>query len=125
MSSRGRRLLCEAAERTDDPFDFDPETVPLADEDVLSRLEPSVREWWVGQFGRYVGGNGGFFTPPQREAVPLIDDSENALICAPTGSGKTLASFTAIINDLFRRDRELADGLEHSVYCLYVSPLKS
>ena len=125
MSSRGRRLLCEAAERTDDPFDFDPETVPLADEDVLSRLEPSVREWWVGQFGRYVGGNGGFFTPPQREAVPLIDDSENALICAPTGSGKTLASFTAIINDLFRRDRELADGLDNSVYCLYVSPLKS
>ncbi|ADQ66823.1 ATP-dependent helicase [Halogeometricum borinquense DSM 11551] len=125
MSSRGRRLLCEAAERATDPFDFDPQTVSLADENVLARLEPSVREWWVDQFGRYVDGNGGFFTPPQREAVPLIDDSENALICAPTGSGKTLASFTAIINDLFRRDRELADGLENSVYCLYISPLKS
>ncbi|SFR59792.1 ATP-dependent helicase [Halogeometricum limi] len=125
MSSRGRKLLCEAASRADDPFGFDPETVSLADEDVLSRLEPSVREWWVDQFGRYVEGNGGFFTPPQREAVPLIDEGENALICAPTGSGKTLASFTAIINDLFRRDRELEDGLENSVYCLYVSPLKS
>ncbi|PSQ24268.1 ATP-dependent helicase [Halobacteriales archaeon QS_9_67_15] len=35
----------------------------------------------------------------------------------------TLASFTSIINELFARDR--AEGLENSVYCLYVSPLKS
>ncbi|MDS0299210.1 ATP-dependent helicase [Halogeometricum sp. S1BR25-6] len=128
MSSGGRHLLREAASRAadeDDPFAFDPETVPLADEDVLDRLEPTVREWWVDQFGRYVGGNGGFFTPPQREGIPLIDKGENALVCAPTGSGKTLASFTAILNDLFRRDREREEGLENSVYCLYVSPLKS
>ncbi|MFC6824753.1 ATP-dependent helicase [Halopelagius fulvigenes] len=125
MSGRGRELLVETAANADDPYEFDPETVELADEAVLDRLEPSVREWWVERFGRYVGGNGGFFTPPQREAIPLIDDRENALICAPTGSGKTLASFTAIINELFRRDRELADGLENSVYCIYVSPLKS
>ncbi len=45
------------------------------------------------------------------------------LICAPTGSGKTLASFTGIINELFGKARE--DDLENSVYCLYVSPLKS
>ena len=130
MSSGGRHLLREAASRAADeddrePFAFDPETVPLADEDVLDRLEPAVREWWVDQFGRYVGGNGGFFTPPQREGIPLIDEGENALVCAPTGSGKTLASFTAILNDLFRRDREREEGLENSVYCLYVSPLKS
>ncbi|RDI72826.1 ATP-dependent helicase [Halopelagius longus] len=125
MSGRGRDLLVETAANADDPYEFDPETVELEDEAVLDRLEPSVREWWVSEFGRYVGGNGGFFTPPQREAIPLIDEGENALICAPTGSGKTLASFTAIINELFRRDRESADGLENSVYCLYVSPLKS
>ena len=35
----------------------------------------------------------------------------------------TLASFTSIINELFRREK--AEGLENSVYCLYVSPLKS
>ncbi|ELZ94193.1 ATP-dependent helicase [Haloferax mucosum ATCC BAA-1512] len=108
-----------------DDYDFDAETVPVTDEDVLDLLEPAVQEWWVGQFGEFVPGNGGFFTPPQRGAIPLIHEERNALICAPTGSGKTLASFTAIINELFRRDRESADGLDNSVYCLYVSPLKS
>ena len=102
---------------------FDPQTVDIDDGKVLDLLEPAVREWWVEEFGQFVPENGGFFTPPQKEAVPLIHERENALICAPTGSGKTLASFTGIINELFRRDRE--DGLENSVYCLYVSPLKS
>ncbi|WP_136590143.1 ATP-dependent helicase [Salinigranum halophilum] len=117
----GRALLCDA--ETDVPFD--PDTVDIGDGDVLSLLEPVVREWWVDQFGAFLPQNGGFFTPPQREAVPLIHRGENALICAPTGSGKTLASFTAIINELFRRERERDEGLENSVYCLYVSPLKS
>jgi len=93
------------------------------DTDVLSLLDPAVREWWVDQFGAFVPENGGFFTPPQREAIPLVHEGENALICAPTGSGKTLASFTAIINELFRRERN--GGLENAVYCLYVSPLKA
>jgi ATP-dependent Lhr-like helicase len=106
-------------------FDFDPDAVDVADAGVLDRLEPAVREWWVREFGEYVPENGGFFTPPQREAIPLIQEDENALVCAPTGSGKTLASFTSILNELFRRDRERAGGLENSVYCLYVSPLKS
>jgi ATP-dependent Lhr-like helicase len=125
MSRRGRELLERAAATAEDPFEFDPATVDVADEDVLELLEPAVREWWVDQFGRYVDGNGGFFTPPQRGAIPLIHEGENALICAPTGSGKTLASFTAIINELFRRDRATPDGLDNAVYCLYVSPLKS
>ena len=115
----GRELLAG----TD--VDFDAETVDIADEDVLDLLEPSVREWWVEQFGDYVPGNGGFFTPPQRGGIPRIHEGTNSLICAPTGSGKTLASFTAIINELFRRDRELENGLDNAVYCLYVSPLKS
>ncbi|SFK83035.1 ATP-dependent helicase Lhr and Lhr-like helicase [Halogranum rubrum] len=115
----GRELLADAN------VDFDADAVDIADADVLDLLEPSVREWWVDQFGAYVPGNGGFFTPPQREAIPLIHEGANPLICAPTGSGKTLASFTAIIDELFRRDRELEDGLDNAVYCLYVSPLKS
>ncbi|MFB6095928.1 MAG: ATP-dependent helicase [Haloferacaceae archaeon] len=117
----GRDLLAARAGE----YDFDPATVEIADGDVLDRLEPAVREWWVDQFGPFVPGNGGFFTPPQREAIPLIQAGTNPLVCAPTGSGKTLASFTAIIDELFRRDRERAEGLENSVYCLYVSPLKS
>ncbi|WP_302080474.1 ATP-dependent helicase [Salinibaculum rarum] len=102
---------------------FDPASVDIDDGDVLDLLEPAVREWWVEEFGAFVPDNEGFFTPPQKEAIPLIHERENALICAPTGSGKTLASFTGIINELFRRDRE--QGLENSVYCLYISPLKS
>ncbi|WP_135807039.1 ATP-dependent helicase [Halorussus marinus] len=103
--------------------DFDPESVEIDDAPVLESLEPAVREWWVDRFGEFVPENGGFFTPPQKEAIPLVRERENALVASPTGSGKTLASFTAILNELFRRERE--EGLENSVYCLYVSPLKS
>jgi ATP-dependent Lhr-like helicase len=115
----GRSLL--AARR--DELAFDPATVDIEDEAVLERFEPVVRRWWVDEFGEFVPGNGGFFTPPQRGAIPNIAEGTNSLICAPTGSGKTLASFAAIIDELFRRDRER--GLENSVYALYVSPLKS
>jgi ATP-dependent Lhr-like helicase len=94
-----------------------------ADADVLSLLDPAVRDWWAEQFGAFVPENGGFFTPPQREAIPLVHEEENALVCAPTGSGKTLAAHIAIINELFRRERN--GGLDNSVYCLYVSPLKA
>ncbi|KOX97073.1 ATP-dependent helicase [Halorubrum tropicale] len=119
-----RALLRDAVERgaIADP-DFDPDAVPIADADVLARLSPPVRRWWVERFGAYVGENGGFFTPPQREAIPRVDDGENCLVAAPTGSGKTLASFLAVLDDLFARDR--ADDLDNAVYCLYVSPLKS
>jgi len=102
---------------------FDSSAVDIDDAEVLELLEPVVREWWVEEFGEFVPDNGGFFTPPQKEAIPRIHDGTNALVCAPTGSGKTLASFTAIINELFGKARE--ERLENSVYCLYVSPLKS
>ncbi len=111
---------------TDVPPDI-AESVPgdtaVADAAVLELLEPAVQEWWVEQFGDFLEENGGFFTPPQREAIPLVHEGKNALIASPTGSGKTLASFTAIINELFVRERN--EGLENTVYCLYVSPLKS
>jgi ATP-dependent Lhr-like helicase len=113
----GRELLA------DRDVPFDPGAVDIDDEAVLNRLAPPVREWWVEEFGAYVPQNGGFFTPPQKEAIPLIDEGENALVAAPTGSGKTQASFCGIVNELFERARE--DDLENSVYCLYVSPLKS
>jgi len=113
----GRELLASQS------LDFDHEAVDVDDGAVLELLEPVVQEWWVEQFGEYVPQNGGFFTPPQKEAIPLIHEGTNALVASPTGSGKTLASFTGIINELFRRDQ--AEGLENSVYCLYVSPLKS
>ncbi|WP_128476028.1 ATP-dependent helicase [Halorussus pelagicus] len=106
-------------------FDFDADSVELDDAAVLESLEPAVREWWVEEFGEYAPENGGFFTPPQKETIPLVRDGTNALVASPTGSGKTLASFTAILNELFRREREQEAGLDNSVYCLYVSPLKS
>ena len=119
-----RDLLVDRFAGADAPtVEFDPETVPLPDADVLERLTPPVRRWWVDEFGRYVGENGGFFTPPQREAIPHVDGGRNCLVAAPTGSGKTLASFTAVLDDLFARER--AGELENAVYCLYVSPLKS
>jgi ATP-dependent Lhr-like helicase len=121
-----RALLREAlaGDGEDAPaVEFDPETVPLPDADVLDRLSPPVRRWWVSEFAAYVGENDGLFTPPQRGAIPCVDEGENCLVAAPTGSGKTLAAFTAVLDDLFARDR--AGELGNSVYCLYVSPLKS
>lgn len=105
---------------------FDPadsEIDAIDDRAAFDLLEPAVQEWWIDQFGEYIPDNNGFFTPPQKEAIPLIHDRTNALICAPTGSGKTLASHTAIINELYRRESE--SGLQNSVYCLYISPLRS
>src|SRR6056297_311240 len=116
----GGRELLDAAD-----VGVDPSGVEIDDGDVLDLLEPPVREWWVEEFGAFVPENGGFFTPPQKEAIPLVREGRNALVASPTGSGKTLASFTAILNELFRREREQEAGLDNSVYCLYVSPLKS
>ncbi|PSQ45226.1 helicase [Halobacteriales archaeon SW_7_68_16] len=106
-----------------DGLDFDPEAVSIDDAEVFESLAEPVREWWADQFGEFVPENGGFFTPPQEDAIPLIESGENALICAPTGSGKTLASFTAIIDHLYERQRD--EGLDNSVHCLYISPLKA
>jgi len=112
----------EYSSSNDSPADrFD--EAEIADRDVLDLLDPAVQEWWVDEFGEYVDQNGGFFTPPQREAIPLVHEGSNALVAAPTGSGKTLAAFTAILNELFALER--ADQLENAVYCVYVSPLKS
>ena len=99
-------------------------TLSHTDDEILQLFEPSVRQWWTRTFGSKKKINKGYFTPPQRLAIPLIHEGRNVLICSPTGSGKTLSSFTAIINELFLLARS-DDGLENSVYCIYISPLKS
>jgi ATP-dependent Lhr-like helicase len=95
------------------------EQVGWSDEEILDLLDDPVREWCVQRFG----GRGSLFTPPQRRAVPLIHEDRNVLICSPTGSGKTLSAFLSIIDKLFLLARN--GELEESVYCLYISPLKS
>ncbi len=118
---RARERLADV----DTSWEFDPASVQITDAEVLSRLDPAVQDWWVQEFGEYIPGNGGFFTPPQREAIPLIDEGTNCLVASPTGSGKTLSAFCSILNELFRRERTTEEGLDNSIYCLYVSPLKS
>jgi len=93
------------------------------DGEILDLFEPAVKKWWVNKFEPYKSINNGYFTPPQRLAIPKIHFGRNTLICSPTGSGKTLSSFIAIINELFRIEKE--EGLKNSIYCLYISPLKS
>lgn len=116
---QGRELLSKNA----DEYPFDPSEITIKDEDTFALLEESVQEWWIDEFGRYVKDNDGFFTPPQREAIPYIHNEENTLVASPTGSGKTLSAFTSIINSLYKQEKE--DGLDNCVYCLYISPLKS
>ncbi|NGM67669.1 ATP-dependent helicase [Natronolimnobius sp. AArcel1] len=110
---------------SDDELPFDPDAATITDSDIFGLLEPAVQEWWLEEFGEYVPENEGFFTPPQRGAIPKIHDEKNTLICAPTGSGKTMSSFLSIINYLYQLDRDTDAGLENAVYCLYISPLKS
>ncbi|HMK45237.1 MAG TPA: ATP-dependent helicase [Methanocella sp.] len=98
-------------------------TLSHTDDEILNLFEPSVRKWWTQTFRSKKKVNNGYFTPPQRLAIPLIHQGKNVLICSPTGSGKTLSSFTAIINELFLLAN--SEGLENSVYCIYISPLKS
>lgn len=91
----------------------------LKDNEILDLLDEVVRDWWISSFSGYEE----LFTPPQRMAVPLIEKGRNVLICSPTGSGKTLSAFISILNELFIMARK--DELENSIYCLYISPLKS
>lgn len=89
------------------------------DSSLLDLFHPVLREWWLAS----LSGSRSLFTLPQREAVPLIMQSKNVLICSPTGSGKTLSAFISIINQLLVM--AAAGELENTVYCLYISPLKS
>lgn len=93
----------------------------LSDHEILDSLHPLLSEWWQSRFADTE--NNEWFTPPQRGAIPCVNNGEHVLIAAPTGLGKTLASFAAVINDLLERDDQ--DALENTVYCLYISPLKS
>ncbi|MCJ7445223.1 MAG: ATP-dependent helicase [Methanotrichaceae archaeon] len=89
------------------------------DNEVLDLFDEVVSDWWIASFA----GNENIFTPPQRSAIPLIHKGKNVLICSPTGSGKTLSAFISIINELLILAKN--EALENSIYCLYISPLKS
>jgi ATP-dependent helicase Lhr and Lhr-like helicase len=91
----------------------------MSDEQILDLFDWSVQAWWRQTFG----SGKGLFTPPQRGAVPLIHHNTNVLICSPTGSGKTLSAFISIIDQLVVLSKR--GELDNSVYCLYISPLKS
>lgn len=97
--------------------------VNINDTDVFKKLNEPIKKWWCSKFGKYVDQNNGFFTPPQKKAIPKITKNQNTLVASPTGSGKTLTSMITQIDRLFKR--AVNDKLENQVYCLYVSPLKS
>ncbi len=100
------------------------ETVRAVHDDdaaLLDRFKPAVSEWWCDRFGDEPTDR--LFTPPQREAIPHVASERSTLICAPTGSGKTLASHIAVIDALYQK--AIADELDDSVYCLYISPMRS
>ena len=84
-------------------------------EEVLSLLQPLVRDWFGSKFPG--------LTEPQAYAVPLIHERKSVLISSPTGSGKTLTAFLSVINELY--SMQLREELEDKIYAVYVSPLKA
>ena len=86
-----------------------------SDEEILSRLNWIVAEWFRRKFKT--------FTPPQRYSIIPALEGKNVLVTSPTGSGKTLAGFLPVISDLV----SLAEKgeLEDVVYAVYVSPLRA
>ncbi|MDD2754332.1 MAG: DEAD/DEAH box helicase, partial [Methanothrix sp.] len=102
------------------PF-LPPASQPVSPEDasLLSLFHPILQDWWLSSFR----STEGLFTAPQRQGVPLITQGKNMLISSPTGSGKTFSAFIPIINQLFIMATK--GELDNTVYCLYISPLKS
>ncbi len=88
---------------------------PYSDEEIKSRLNPLLREWFEEKYGQ--------FTPPQRYSIVEAFKGNNVLISSPTGSGKTLAAFMTALSKLL--DRAMENSLEDRVYVVYVSPLKA
>ncbi|HMJ91669.1 MAG TPA: DEAD/DEAH box helicase [Candidatus Acidoferrum sp.] len=62
-------------------------------------------------------------TPAQAAAWPLIEAGKNVLIVSPTGTGKTFAAFLSVLNELAVLHQ--AGKLKHTIYCIYVSPLRA
>lgn len=114
-----KKYIQDFAENTS----YDIENVKINDSDVFELFSEPVKKWWCSEFGEFVDQNNGFFTPPQKEAIPKINSEKSTLVASPTGSGKTLSAFTTQIDRLF--SRAIENELENSVYCLYISPLKS
>ncbi len=88
---------------------------PFTRGESLGCLEDYVREWFVCNFKE--------LTPPQEYSFKLVSQGKNVIVTAPTGSGKTLAGFMAILSELFKMGER--GELTHSVYCIYISPLKA
>lgn len=89
----GREFLQEYNE----DLPFDPMEVSIDDEDAFEYLNDPLQRWWADEFGQYIEENGGFFTPPQKEAIPHISERDNTLVASPTGSGKCVKPETPIL----------------------------
>ncbi|MDF1824934.1 MAG: DEAD/DEAH box helicase [Verrucomicrobiales bacterium] len=86
------------------------------DETFRESLHPSVRTWFLREFGKA--------TEAQELCIPDIAERRSVLLSSPTGSGKTLAGFLGIID---RLAREHAEGIldPKGIRCVYVSPLRA
>ncbi len=88
---------------------------PFSDKESLKVLNRYVKTWFTNNFRE--------LTPPQRFAFKIISERSNLLIASPTGSGKTISGFLSILSSLF--EKSLSNELDDSIYCVYISPLKS
>ncbi len=84
-------------------------------EDVMSVMNPLIREWFISKFAS--------LTEPQSFAVMPIHEGTNVVVSSPTGSGKTMTAFLSIINELMSLQEK--GRLEDRIYAVYVSPLRA
>ncbi|MBC7643659.1 MAG: DEAD/DEAH box helicase, partial [Thermoleophilia bacterium] len=82
--------------------------------EVLARLHPAVRDWFIEQFAEP--------TEVQLRGWHSIARGDHTLLGAPTGSGKTLAAFLYSLSELTKQP---VPDRTHRLRVVYVSPLRA
>jgi ATP-dependent Lhr-like helicase len=79
----------------------------------LEQTPAAITNWFRRRYGEP--------TEIQRAAWSRLPAGQHLLLSAPTGTGKTLAAFLPILTQLIQE----RSNDEHTLSCLYVSPLKA
>ena len=78
-------------------------------------LDSQIEKWFLSKYK--------YQTELQKKFFFCFNQQKDTLVIAPTGFGKTSSTFIAIINYLYKLQKD--NLLEEKIYFIYISPLKS